>query len=136
MTNEHPDKGHWKELSVGYEEALTRLPEELKKEGFGVITQIDMRETLKAKIGVDFRRYSIVGACNPTFAHQALSKDPRIGLLLPCNFVVYERDDGKAVVGAIDPMQTLGEGSVEGPLAEIARDVGARLDRVLAALPG
>ncbi len=135
MTNENATKGHWKELSVGYDEALERLPEELKKEGFGVITQIDMRETLKAKIGVDFRRYRIVGACNPTFAHRALLEDPRIGLLLPCNFVVYERDDGKAVVGAIDPMQTLGEGAVAGPFADIARDVGARLDRVLAALP-
>lgn len=132
--NQH-ERGSWKELSIGYEEALARLPEALKAEGFGIITQIDMQETFKAKLGVDFRRYRILGACNPSFAHSALLKDPRVGVLLPCNVVIYEKDDGKAVVGAVDPMQTLGAGGEDGGSADVAREVGARLERVLAALP-
>lgn len=124
-------RGHWKDLSISYEEALSRLPEALKKEGFGIITQIDVQETFKAKLGVDFRRYRIFGACNPSFAHTALQKDPRIGVLLPCNVVLYEKDDGKAMLGAVDPMQTLGASSDAGGLADVAREVGARLERVL-----
>jgi uncharacterized protein (DUF302 family) len=127
-------RGHWKDLAIGYEEALARLPEALKKEGFGVLTQIDVQETLKAKLGVHFRRYRIFGACNPSFAHEALQKDVHIGVLLPCNVVLYEKDDGKAVVGAVDPMQTLGATGGGAALAEVAREVGARLDRVLAEL--
>lgn len=127
-------RGQWKDLSIGYEEALARLPEALAKEGFGIITQIDLQQTFKAKLGVDSRRYRIFGACNPSFAHTALQKDPRVGVLLPCNVVLYEKDDGKAVVGAVDPMQTLGAGEGTG-LAELAREVGARLERVLADLP-
>jgi len=133
-TQNEPGRGKWKDLSIGYEEALARLPEALKKEGFGIITQIDMQETLKAKLGVDFRRYRILGACNPSFAHTALLKDPRVGVLLPCNVVLYEKDDGKAVVGAIDPMETLGALGEAAGLAEVAREVGARLERVLADL--
>lgn len=128
-------QGHWKELSIGYEEALARLPEALEKEGFGIITQIDIQKTFKAKLGVDFRRYRIFGACNPSFAHAALQKDPRVGVLLPCNVVLYEKDDGKAVVGAVDPMQTLGGSSGGAGLADLARDVATRLEHVLAALP-
>lgn len=124
-------RGHWKELSISYEEALLRLPEALEKEGFGIITQIDIQETFKAKLGVDFRRYRIFGACNPAFAHTALQKDPRVGVLLPCNVVLYEKDDGKAVLGAIDPMQTLGASGRESGLHDLARDVGAKLERVL-----
>lgn len=129
-----PGRARWKELSIRYEEALTRLPEALKKEGFGIITQIDIQETFKAKLGADFRRYRIFGACNPSFAHSALQKDLRVGVLLPCNFVLYEKDDGKAVLGAVDPMQTLGA-SGESGLADVAREVGARLERVLADFP-
>ncbi len=136
MTTEtHPARAHWKDLSIGYEEALLRVPETLKKEGFGIITQIDIQETFRAKLGVDFRRYQIFGACNPSFAHAALQKDPRVGVLLPCNVVLYEKDDGKAVVGIVDPMQTLGVTGESGGLADLAREVGARLERVLADLP-
>jgi uncharacterized protein (DUF302 family) len=124
-------RGSWTELPIGYEEALARIPDALKKEGFGVITQIDMKETFKAKLNVDFRRYRIIGACNPSFALTALNKDPHVGVLLPCNVVVYEQDNGKAVVGAIDPMQSLGTSAEGAGLAELARDVGARLERVL-----
>jgi uncharacterized protein (DUF302 family) len=131
--NDSPS-GHWKNLSLSYDEALSRLPEALKKEGFGIITQIDIQETFRAKLGVDFRRYRIFGACNPSFAHTALANDPSVGLLLPCNVVLYETDDRKVVVGAVDPMQTLGAGVVNAGLADVAREVGARLLRVLADL--
>jgi uncharacterized protein (DUF302 family) len=128
-------RGRWKELSISYEDALSRLPKALEKEGFGIITQIDIQGTFKAKLGVDFRRYRIFGACNPAFAHTALQKDPRVGVLLPCNVVVYEKDDGKAVVGAVDPIQTLGAGASESGMVDLAREVGARLERVLDELP-
>lgn len=131
------DAGHapgtWRDLSLGFDDALARLPEALKKEGFGVITQIDMQATLKAKIGVDFPRYEILGACNPSLAHEALLKDPRVGVLLPCNVVLHERADGQVVVGAVDPMQTIGA-HASAELVALARDVGARLERVLAAM--
>lgn len=128
-------RGNWKALTVSYDEALARLPQALKKEGFGVVTQIDLQETLKAKLGAEFRRYRIFGACNPAFAHAAVLKDPRIGLLLPCNIALYEGDDGRAVVGAVDPMQTLGA-RADGDLDAIAREVGQRLERVLGGLAG
>lgn len=127
-------RGSWKDLAISYDEALARLPEALKKEGFGIITQIDIQETFKAKLGADFRRYRIFGACNPSFAHTALQKDPRVGVLLPCNVVLYEQDNGKAVVGAVDLMQTLGASGEAGGLGDLAREVGARLERALADL--
>lgn len=124
-------QGQWRELSIRYDDALARLPEALKKEGFGIITQIDLQETFKTKLGVDFRRYRIFGACNPGFAHKALQTDLRVGVLLPCNVVLYEKDDGSAVVGAIDPLQTVGASREAEALHEVARDVAARLERVL-----
>ena len=127
-------RGNWTELAIGYEDALARLPGALKNEGFGVITEIDLKETFKTKLGVDFRRYRIIGACNPSFAHEALLSDPHVGVLLPCNVVLYEKDDGKAVLGAIDPMQTLGATAAGAGLASLAREVGARLERALATL--
>lgn len=127
-------RGNWRQLSIGYDQALASLPEALKKEGFGIITEVDLQQTFKAKLGVDFRRYRIFGACNPSFALKALQTDARVGVLLPCNVVLYEQDDGTAVVGAVDPMQTLGaKGS---SLDELAREVGARLERALNALSG
>lgn len=121
-----------RKTELTYDEALARLPDLLKAEGFGVLTQIDVKETLKAKIGVDFRRYKILGACNPQLAHQALSRVIDLGVMLPCNVVVYERDDGKATVVAIDPMQTIAAARPE--LAPIAGEVQARLRRVVGAL--
>jgi uncharacterized protein (DUF302 family) len=103
----------------------------LKKEGFGIIAEIDLQQTFKSKLGADFRRYRIFGACNPSFALRALQEDLRVGVLLPCNVVLYEKDDGTAVVGAVDPMQTVGAQG-DGELARLAADVGARLERVLA----
>ncbi|MCC6527349.1 MAG: DUF302 domain-containing protein [Polyangiaceae bacterium] len=122
--------GMKKVLRATYDEALAQLPEALKTEGFGVLTEIDVKETLKKKIDVDFRRYKIHGACNPALAHRALGSELAVGVLLPCNVVVYEDDDGKAVVTAVDPMQTIGDqGGAE--LREVAKLVKEKLGRVL-----
>jgi uncharacterized protein (DUF302 family) len=123
------DFGMREVTSSKYEEVLERLPELLKAEGFGILTQIDVKETLKQKIGVDFRRYKILGACNPPLAHRALSAELEVGLMLPCNLIVYEGDDGKAVVAAIDPMQTVA--AADARLAPIAKEVREKLARVL-----
>jgi len=121
--------GIQQKTTLSYDEALARLPDLLKAEGFGILTQIDVQETLKAKIGVDFRRYKILGACNPQLAHRALSQVTEIGVLLPCNVVVYETDDRQATVIAVDPMQTLAAARPE--LTSIAGEVQTRLRRVL-----
>lgn len=119
-----------KALLSTYDQALARLPEALATEGFGVLTQIDVRDTLKKKLGVEFRRYTILGACNPPFAHRALEAELEIGLMLPCNVIVYETDDGKAVVAAVDPVQTV---AAQGKPAirEVAAAVQEKLRRVL-----
>jgi len=112
-----------------YDEVLQKIPDLLKAEGFGILTQIDVQETLKQKLGVEFRRYKILGACNPPLAHRAFQAELEIGVMLPCNVIVYEGDDGKAVVTAIDPMQTVAAAHPE--LAEVAAEVRQRLSRVL-----
>ena len=118
-----------RELAISYDEALAKVPEALKTEGFGVLTEIDVAATLKAKLDVDFRRYKILGACNPKLAHQALGTNLEIGVMLPCSVVVYERDGGGATVVAVDPMQTVG--GADPAFVELATDVRARLVRVL-----
>src|SRR6478735_993180 len=132
--NERAHRGTWHALRVSFEAAIEHLPQALQAEGFGVITQIDLQQTFKAKLGVDFRRYRIFGACNPAYALKAVELDPRAGLLLPCNVVLFERDDGVAMLGMIDPLQQLNAAS--GTLGELARDVGERLPRVARALAG
>jgi len=112
-----------------YEEVLARIPELLKAEGFGVLTQIDVKETMKQKIGADFRKYKILGACNPQLAHKVLSADLEVGAMLPCNVVVYEGDDGKAVVLAIDPTQAIA--AANPAIRPVADEVKERLGRVL-----
>jgi uncharacterized protein (DUF302 family) len=116
-------------LAIGYDDALVKVTEALKTEGFGVLTEIDVRDTLQKKLGVEFRRYKILGACNPPLAHRALQSELDVGLMLPCNVVVYEADRGHAVVTSIDPMQTIAA-QHEGlrPVAAVVRD---RLTRVL-----
>lgn len=96
-----------KNADYSFNEAIEKVTEELKKEGFGVLTEIDVKETFKKKIDVDFRNYKILGACNPKFAHQALSVESQLGVLLPCNVVVQEMEDGKVVVSAMNPMEAL-----------------------------
>ena len=123
--------GHWRELSIGFDQAAAKLPEALKQEGFGVITEIDLQQTFKAKLGVDFTRYRIFGACNPSFALELLQGNERMGVFLPCNVVLYEKEDGRAAVGAVDPLQTLGAFAVGSEIAELAREVATRLERVL-----
>jgi len=120
--------GMQKTLTLGYDDVIARLPDALKTEGFGVLTEIDIRDTLRAKLGVEFRRYKIFGACNPPLAHRALQSELVIGVMLPCNVVVYEEGD-HAVVTAVDPMQTIAAQS--DTLRPIAEEVRARLTRVL-----
>jgi len=124
--------GMKREVRGTFDEVLARVPEALKAEGFGVLTRIDVQATLKEKLGVDFRRYQILGACNPKFAYQALSAIEAVGVLLPCNVVVFERDGGQVVVTAVDPMQTLA--AAEPALAGVAALVREKLARALDAV--
>lgn len=117
-----------KTLQSTYDEALATVPEALKTQGFGVLTEIDVQQTLKKKLGVDFRRYKILGACNPPLAHQALSTTLDVGVMLPCNVVIYEEGD-HAVVMAIDPMQTVAAGDPS--LAKLAETVREKLASAL-----
>ena len=102
-----PTIGLKKQLGCGYDDALGRVTAALKAEGFGVLTTVDVKQTLKEKLNVDFRRYTILGACNPPIAHSALSLELAFGTMMPCNVVVYEGDDAKAVVIAVDPTQSI-----------------------------
>jgi len=116
-------------LKTTVPEAIARVTEALKTEGFGVLTEIDVAGTLKKKLDIDRRPYHILGACNPKLAAQALDADPDIGLLLPCNVVVREEEDGKVTVGFMDPAAVLGLVEKEGVEA-LANDVRSRLERV------
>ncbi len=122
------------ELDGDYDSAMGRAKEALKSEGFGVISEIDVQATLREKLGVEFRRYAILGACNPLLAHRALSSDPEVGLLLPCNVIVYERHGGAGcIVSLVDPISMLG-GVTEPELQAVASEAHARLSRVADAL--
>jgi len=124
--------GMKKTLSMSFDDALTKVPEALKSEGFGVLTEIDVQKTLAQKLQVSFRKYRILGACNPTLAHRALSAEIDAGVMLPCNVIIYEGDDGQTVVNVVDPLQTLARES--GPLEAIAKEAREKLERVLARL--
>lgn len=122
------------EVSLPYETAVERTREELGKEGFGVLTEIDVKATLKEKLDIEFRPYIILGACNPPLAHQALSEETDIGLLLPCNVVVYAADDpAHSIVAAIDPEVQL-EVTDNKKIEPLAAEVRSRLERVLEAV--
>lgn len=121
-----------KAVNLGFDQAVARVTEELAKEGFGVLTEIDVAATLKKKLGLDMPPYRILGACNPQLAHKAISFEPQIGALLPCNVVVRE-EGGKTIVEAMDPravLQLVGRPEI----AQIAGQVRERLERVIASL--
>ncbi len=117
-------------LNLSYEDAVSKVTEALKGEGFGVLTEINVKETLKKKLGVDFRKYVILGACNPPYAHRTLQVDLDVGLLLPCNVIVYETDNGKAYVSAINPVSAL-EAINNEDLRKIAEEVSEKLKKVV-----
>ena len=128
--------GMTRTVDLPYEQAVERTREALGTEGFGVLSEIDVRATLKKKLDVDTRPYTILGACNPPLAHQAFSAEPNIGLLLPCNVVVYAADDTRrSVVAAIDPEVSLSRVGNEA-LAPLATEVKARLRRVIDKVAG
>ena len=122
-----------KTLDTSFEAAVSKVTEQLKKEGFGVLTEIDVKETLKKKLDVDFHSYKILGACNPPFAYKALQAEDKIGTMLPCNVIVQEREPGIVEVSAVDPIASMQ--AVQNPeLADIAMRVQAKLEDVIANL--
>ena len=124
--------GFIKELNIPFENAIEKVTEELKREGFGILTTIDLKEKFREKLNIDFKKYVILGACNPPFAHKSLLAEENIGLLLPCNVIVYEKGD-KTVVGIIKPLTAMGMmGNDE--LRDIAESVEAKLKKVSEAL--
>ena len=119
-----------KTKNASFEEAVETVKDELKKEGFGILTEIDVKETLKKKLDVDFRKYRILGACNPPFAHKALMAEDKIGTMLPCNVVVQELSNGVVEIAAVDPvasMQAVGNSALEG----VAKQIQAKLRKVV-----
>ena len=120
-------------LDCSFDEAIVRVTDELNEEGFGILSEIDVQAALKKKLGVDFKKYKILGACNPPFAYQALQTEEKIGTMLPCNVIVMEKDNGQIEVAAIDPiasMQAIANPQLQG----IADQVQAKLKKVIASL--
>ena len=122
-----------KTVGMSFEDTIAKVTEELKKEGFGVLTEIDVQATLKKKLDVDFRPYRILGACNPPFAHKALTAESHIGIYLPCNVIVQDAGDGKTEVAAVDPLVAMSR--VENAeLEPVAKEVQEKLKRVIESL--
>jgi uncharacterized protein (DUF302 family) len=119
------------DVALPYEQAVERATEELKKEGFGILTTIDVKQTLKQKLDKDFRKYTILGACNPPLAHRAFEAELEIGLLLPCNVIVYEAEPGRSVVSAMAPIAAMGMVGGNPALKDVAREADERLRRAL-----
>jgi uncharacterized protein (DUF302 family) len=119
-----------KVVNLTFDEAINKVTEELEKEGFGVLTQIDVKEAFKKKINVDIRKYRILGACNPQYAYKALQAEDKIGTMLPCNVIVQESDDGKVEIAAIDPIASMQSVKNE-LLGEIAVTVQTKLKKVI-----
>ncbi|GBD93428.1 hypothetical protein BMS3Abin05_01011 [bacterium BMS3Abin05] len=122
--------GFTRNVDLSYEQAIEKVTEELKKEGFGILTEIDVTATLKKKLDVDFKPYKILGACNPPFAYKALQAEEQIGLMLPCNVIVYVNDSGETVVSAVDPVASMQ--AVDNPgLGEVAQTIQGKLKLVI-----
>ena len=124
------------QLKIPYQQALDRISSELKVEGFGILTRIDIKSTFKEKLGVDFRSYSILGACNPTLSHKALIADPQIGLLLPCNVTVEEINPEESLIRIVNPetMLNIGNKLHNKDLEQVAQSAREKLERVARAL--
>jgi uncharacterized protein (DUF302 family) len=121
-----------KKSTLGFTEAIEKVTEALKNEGFGILTEIDVKETLKKKLDVDFHPYRILGACNPPFAYQALQAEDKVGIMLPCNVIVQEKEDG-VEIAAVDPVASMQV--IDNPkLSEIASEIRNRLHRVIDSL--
>ena len=119
-----------KQVKSGFRDTMEAVTNELKKEGFGIISEIDLTAKFREKLNIDFRNYRILGACNPEFAHRAIGMEDKIGLMLPCNILVQEHTDGSVEVSAINPLQSIG--NLGNPaLAELAEDVTHRLKKVI-----
>ena len=114
----------------GFDEAIEKVKSELKKEGFGVLTEIDMKETLKKKINVEFKKYKILGACHPQFAYEALQKEDKIGVFLPCNVIVEEHDNGEVEVSAVDPIASMISIKNES-IGDLANEIQKKLMQVI-----
>jgi uncharacterized protein (DUF302 family) len=122
-----------KTLSVSFDEAIAKVTEELKREGFGILTEIDVKEAMKKKLKKDFRKYRILGACNPPYAYKALEAEDKIGTMLPCNVIVQELEEGKVEVAAVDPIASMQ--AIDNPsLGDIAKEVQAKLKKVIESL--
>lgn len=119
-----------KTLNGSFETAVVKVTDSLKLEGFGVLTEIDIRETLKKKLDVDFKKYKILGACNPPFAYEALKSEDKIGTMLPCNVVVIEQEPGKIEVSAVDPVASMAAVKNR-QLADVAGKVRSKLQKVI-----
>ena len=117
-------------LNEDFEKVIDRVTEELKKEGFGILTEINVNETLKKKLDINFRRYHILGACNPPYAHQALETEDKIGTMLPCNVVVQQKDDGTVEVAAVNPLASMQAVENE-KLGKVAEDITEKLKNVI-----
>lgn len=130
---EQTNYGFSKVVNLGYDEAIEKVTEELKKEGFGVLTEIDVKETLKKKLDVDFKPYKILGACNPPFAYKALQAEEQIGLMLPCNVIVYVNDKSETVVAAINPIVSM-QAVKNDKLGEVAETIQGKLKKVIDSL--
>lgn len=122
-----------KRVNYSFDEAIKEATDRLKDEGFGVLTEIDVKDTLKKKLDVDFKKYRILGACNPEFAHQALQHEDKIGTMLPCNVIVEEHEDGSVEVSAVDPMASM-QAVENAELAAVAGEVKSRLEKVIKAV--
>ena len=125
--------GMSRKVDLGFDEAEAKVRATLKEQGFGILTEIDVTKTLKEKIDVDFRRYTILGACNPKFAHKALTIETEIGLMMPCNVIVYEDDDGATHISAIDPLSAMAVVENDG-LKEFATEVAGKLKTAVEAV--
>ncbi len=120
-------------VDLSYDQAIEKVTDLLKEEGFGVLTEIDVKDTLKKKLDVDFKKYKILGACNPQFAHQALQAEDKIGVMLPCNVIVEENEDGTVEVSAVNPVASMQAVTNDG-LQPIADEVRKRLEKVISNL--